>query len=368
MTIKHITTALVLACSMVFVVSGQEKKEKLAKGLYAEIVTDKGIILLELADEKAPLTVANFVGLAEGKLKVFDTIEHTKPYYNGVKFHRVIANFMIQGGDPTGTGSGGPGYKFFDEADNGLMHTGPGILSMANAGPATNGSQFFITHVATPHLNGKHTVFGKVISGQDVVDAIAQGDVMNEVNIIRKGFKCKFSYKPSKVFKAEYARLAELAKIEEERRVKLRALDNVRLAECKARDIPEYKAYFYEMIKKDHPNVLQTESGLVYEILEDGTGEHPEKGDGIALHYTGTHVYGDKFDSSVDRNAPLNFDYLVMGLIPGFNEGVGLSKEGMKITLYIPYYLAYGPQGRMPTIPPYSDLIFELDILEVEKK
>ena len=146
---------------------------------------------MQLADKESPLTVANFVGLAEGKFKVFDTIEHKKPYYNGIKFHRVIANFMIQGGDPSGTGSGGPGYKFYDEADNGLKHTGPGILSMANAGPATNGSQFFITHVATPHLNGKHTVFGKVIEGQGVVDAIQQGDVMNEVNIIKKGLKYK---------------------------------------------------------------------------------------------------------------------------------------------------------------------------------
>lgn len=372
MTVKNIMTTLVVASiiapNFAHGQAKEAKKAKLEKGLYAEIKTDRGNILLQLADKEAPLTVANFVGLAEGKFKVFDTIEHKKPYYNGIKFHRVIANFMIQGGDPSGTGSGGPGYKFYDEATSGLTHIGPGILSMANAGPATNGSQFFITHVATPHLNGKHTVFGKVIEGQGVVDAIQQGDVMNEVNIIKKGFKYKFGYKPSKIFTKEYARLTEIAKIEQERISKLKAMDNVRLAEAQAREIPEYKEYFFEMIKKDHPNALQTESGLVYEILEEGTGGIPNKGDGVSLHYNGVHVYGDKFDSSFDRNAPLNFDYLVMGLIPGFNEGVGLSKQGMKINLYIPYYLAYGPQGRMPSIPPYSDLIFELEILEVTKK
>jgi peptidyl-prolyl cis-trans isomerase A (cyclophilin A) len=359
---------IVLSSLLYLTAIGQDKKPKLEKGLYAEIQTDRGNILLRLADQEAPLTVANFVGLAEGKLTVFDTIKHKKPYYDGVKFHRVIANFMIQGGDPSGTGSGGPGYKFFDEANNGLIHDGPGVLSMANAGPATNGSQFFITHVATPHLNGKHTVFGNVVTGQDVVNSIQQGDVMNKVKIIRKGFKYRLGYNPSKIFKAEYEKLEAANRLEQERKAKLKAMNDVRLIDARAKSIPEYKDYFYEMIKRDHPNVERTESGLVYEILEEGEGSHPKKGDGISLHYNGIHVYGDKFDSSIDRGQPLNFDYLVMGLIQGFNEGVGLSKQGMKITLYIPYYLAYGESGRMPTIPPYSDLIFELEILEVNSK
>ena len=349
-------------------VSQKDKKTKLEKGFYAEIQTNKGNILLELFHEEAPLTVANFIGLAEGKLTVFDTIKHKKPYYDGVKFHRVIDNFMIQSGDPTGTGSGGPGYKFYDETDNEIPHDGPGILSMANAGPATNGSQFFITHLATPHLDGKHTVFGKVLRGQAVVDSIEQGDVMKKVKIIRKGFKNKFFYNPSKVFKEEYEKRAVSFQKEQERKAKLEAQEKVRLIEAKAKTKPEYKDYFYDLIKDNHPEALQTESGLVYVVSEEGKGDRPKKGDAVSLHYTGSFLFGDKFDSSLDRKAPLNFDYLVMGLISGFNEGVGLAKEEMKMTLFIPYYLGYGERGKRPSIPPYADLIFELEILEINQK
>lgn len=166
-----------------------QKKPKLEKGMYAEMTTSKGVILLHLEFEKTPLTVANFVGLAEGKLE--NSARKGKPYYDSLKFHRVIKDFMIQGGDPEGTGRGGPGYKFKDEIVEGLKHDKPGILSMANAGPKTNGSQFFITHKATPWLDGKHTVFGHVISGQEVVDAIVQNDYIVKVKIIRKGKAAK---------------------------------------------------------------------------------------------------------------------------------------------------------------------------------
>lgn len=166
-----------------------QKKPKLEKGMYAEMTTSKGVILLQLEFEKTPLTVANFVGLAEGKLE--NSARKGKPYYDSLKFHRVIKDFMIQGGDPEGTGRGGPGYKFKDEIVEGLKHDKAGILSMANAGPKTNGSQFFITHKATPWLDGKHTVFGRVISGQEVVDSIAQNDYILKVKIIRKGKAAK---------------------------------------------------------------------------------------------------------------------------------------------------------------------------------
>ena len=157
-------------------------------GLYAVINTDKGDITLTLEFEKTPMTVMNFVGLAEGVLNKED--EDT-PFYDGLNFHRVIDNFMIQGGCPLGTGTGGPGYKFPDEFDSSLRHTGPGILSMANAGPGTNGSQFFITHVETPWLDDKHTVFGKVVEGMDVVNKIAQGDKINTIKIERVGEAAK---------------------------------------------------------------------------------------------------------------------------------------------------------------------------------
>lgn len=181
--------------------AGKEKKPKLEKGLYAEIETNRGKILLQLEFEKTPLTVANFVGLAEGKIK-----NNAKalgiPFYDGLKFHRVIPNFMIQGGDPIGNGSGGPGYAFKDECLPELKFTGPGILAMANSGPKTNGSQFFITHVATSWLDMKHTIFGHVISGQDIVNATVQGDTIIHIKIIRKG-------KPAKKFKAD-KKFAEL--------------------------------------------------------------------------------------------------------------------------------------------------------------
>ena len=347
-----------------FLSIAQSKDLKLEKGLYANISTNKGDIFLKLHHEKAPLTVANFVGLAEGKLNVFDTIKIKDPYYNGVLFHRVINNFMIQGGDPTGTGNGGPGYRFWDEADNGVEHE-KGSLSMANAGPNTNGSQFFITHLATTHLNGKHTVFGQVLEGQDVVDSIVQGDTIQSVKIVKKGLKLKLFYNASKVFKTEYEAKEVIIEMERLKAEKLKAQNKVRMIEAKVKSKEEYKTYFFNLVKEMDANAVQTESGLVYVLHAEGEGELAVKSDKVSLHYLGELVYGQKFDSSYDRNAPLEFSYLEMGLIPGFNEGVGLSKQGTKIDLYIPYFLGYGKSGRQPTIPPYSDLIFKIEILKI---
>ncbi len=192
---------IILAFTFLLVASSsfsKEKKPKLEKGLYAELETNRGKILIQLEFEKTPLTVANYVGLAEGKIKN-DAKALGIPFYDGLKFHRVIPNFMIQGGDPQGSGMGGPGYKFKDECLPELKFTGPGILAMANSGPATNGSQFFITHVATTWLDGKHTIFGHVISGQDIVNAIVQGDTIVHIKIIRKGKLAK-KFKAEKIF------------------------------------------------------------------------------------------------------------------------------------------------------------------------
>ncbi len=165
--------------------TADEPETKMEDGLYAKITTNRGEILLRLHYEKVPLTVTNFVGLAEGKIE--SDRPAGEPFYDGLTFHRVISDFMIQGGCPEGSGRGGPGYRFPDEIDRSLRHDGPGVLSMANAGPDTNGSQFFITHGSTPHLDGRHAVFGRVVEGQDVVDAVRRGDVMEKVEILRVG-------------------------------------------------------------------------------------------------------------------------------------------------------------------------------------
>ena len=187
----------------------QAADSKLADGVYAEFNTSQGKIVCQLEFEKTPLTVANFVGLAEGT-KNYDKDGGTpkpqsKPFYDGLIFHRVIPSFMIQGGCPQGTGTGNPGYRFKDECRADLKHTGPGILSMANSGPGSNGSQFFITHVQTAWLDGKHTVFGHVVEGQGVVDKIQRGDKLVTLKIMRVGEKAK-------AFKGDQADFEKLSK------------------------------------------------------------------------------------------------------------------------------------------------------------
>lgn len=325
----------------------------LTDGIYARFETSKGNILIKLEHEKAPMTVANFVGLAEGKFTVQGKT-FTKPFYDSLKFHRVIASFMIQGGDPDGNGSGGPGYRFYDEIHPDLKHSGPGILSMANSGPNTNGSQFFITHVPTPHLDGKHTVFGKLVEGQDVVNAIAQNDYMLHVKIIRVG-KAAQKWDATKTFADVYNKLKA---IEDEK--------NAKFAKIAAMSKDEYKAYFLTEVLKQYPTAKQTPSGLIYVITNPGDATKPVAGTGLSVHYTGKLLDGTKFDSSVDRGAPMDFVYKTNRMIPGFEEGLAMLGEGGKGIFIIPYFDAYGPQGRPGAIPPYADLVFELEIVDVK--
>lgn len=314
-------------------------------GLYAEIQTLKGNILLKLEYEKTPITVANFVSLAEGTNQEVSESLKGKPYFDGLKFHRVIANFMIQGGDPTGTGTSGPGYKFADEITD-LKHDRPGILSMANAGKGTNGSQFFITHVPTPHLDGKHTVFGSVVEGQNVVNAIAQNDVMDKVRIIRIGDAAK-KFDAPKVFTGRHA--AEEA-----------------LQKKRAEELKLDKVKFNEYVHKAFPKATILPSGLAYVMETEGTGSKAMPGNNVSVHYIGEFSDGKKFDSSYDRNQPIDFKLGNRMVIPGWEEGIALLNKGAKAKLIIPYWLAYGIDGRPPVIPAKSTLIFTTELVDIK--
>ncbi len=348
--ISFLVSACVLCIASLFA-----QTSSLGDGIYVEFTTTKGKIVCQLEYQKTPMTVGNFVGLAEGNLHILDTVNQTTPYYDGLKFHRVIKDFMIQGGDPSGNGTGGPSYRFADEINPELKHVGPGILSMANAGPATNGSQFFITHKATPWLDGKHTVFGHVVSGQEVVDAIAQDDEMTKVNIIRVGSDAK-KWDASKAFMDTYNQ----NKLAEENKAK-------QFAKIAAMTEAEYKTFMYNEVKALYPKAKLSTSGLVYVIENEGSGPKPVKGAHLSVHYRGTfRADGKQFDASYDRGQPMDFSYIDQKMIPGFEEGIGMLGKGGKAKLIIPYFQAYGKDGRPGAIPPYSDLVFDVEIITLE--
>ncbi|MES2761219.1 MAG: peptidylprolyl isomerase [Bacteroidota bacterium] len=317
-------------------------KEFLSKqpdGMYAKFETSKGDIYCALEFKKTPMTVGNFVGLAEGTIKNTAKAEGV-PYYDSLKFHRVIPNFMIQGGCPLGTGTGDPGYKFGDEFDETLKHTGPGILSMANAGPGTNGSQFFITHVKTEWLDGKHTVFGHVVEGQSIVDSIKGNDVLKHLVILRKGAEAE-AFDAAKVFEFEKAnagtKAAAKAKAEQEKMEKT--------------------------LNETYGSAKTTASGLRYIIEKEGEGANPTAASNVTVHYTGYLLNGNKFDSSVDRGQPAVFG--LTQVIPGWTEGLQLLKPGGKAKLIIPANLGYGANGYPPVIPPNSWLVFDVELIKV---
>lgn len=307
-------------------------------GIFAKLNTNKGAILIKLEHELAPGTVGNFVALAEGNLE--NKIKpQGVPYYDGLSFHRVIPDFMIQGGCPQGTGTGAPGYKFDDEFHPSLKHDRPGVLAMANSGPGTNGSQFYITHVPTSWLDGKHTVFGHVIEGQDVVDAVAQGDMLENLEIIRVGDDAK-NWNAIEAFRTFEGSRAKRETAERN------------AAETKM----EQLAAGFE----------KTESGLRYKMIQKGNGKNAENGKTVSVHYEGSLENGKVFDSSYPRKKPIEFRLGEGNVIEGWDEGIALLQVGDKARFVIPSHLGYGSRGAGGAIPPNATLIFDVELMDVK--
>lgn len=354
------TRKIIILFSFVFA-ECNDKFSYLDEGIYAQMKTNKGNILMKFTEDKTPNTVANFISLAEGKNKFVSDNFKNKKFYNGIIFHRVIKDFMIQAGDPTASGSGGPGYKFNDEITD-LKHDGPGILSMANAGKNTNGSQFFITHKETPWLDGKHTVFGKVIEGLNVVDSIQQNDTIHDVKIIRIGSNAK-NFNASKIFSNYFTNLEKMnVEIEEKREIK--RLDKI------------------EKFENLRQNVKKTPSGLSYIITKNGNGPKVSSTNKAKAHYAVYFENGNLLDTSMLEVAeslflvneqkkaagaysPITCDISPEAqMITGFKEGLKFLREGDEAFLFLPYQLAYGEKG-VRGIPEKSNLIFEVKIVEV---
>ena len=306
-------------------------------GIYAKFNTPKGSILVKLTHDKTPGTVGNFVALAEGNLEN-KSRPQGQPFYDGLKFHRVIPDFMIQGGCPQGTGTGGSGYKFEDEFHPDLKHDKPGVLSMANSGPGSNGSQFFITHIPTDWLDNKHTVFGNVVEGQDIVDAVAQGDALESVEIIRVGDEAK-NWNAVEAFRTfEGSRLKR---------------------EAAAREAAEAS------MEKLAAGFEKTESGLRYQFIQRGNGKKAENNKTVAVHYEGSLENGKVFDSSYKRK-PIEFPLGQGNVIEGWDEGIALLQVGDKARFVIPSHLGYGASGAGGVIPPNATLIFDVELMDVK--
>ena len=366
-----IKMSAVIALTMVFQ-SCNDPYNHLEDGIYAEINTNKGVIVAVLEFEKTPITVANFISLAEGKNSHVSENYKSKPFYDGLTFHRVINDFMIQGGDPEGNGSGGPGYQFKDEITD-LRHDRGGILSMANAGPGTNGSQFFITHKDTPWLDGAHTVFGSVVEGMETVNAIEMGDKIESIKIIRKGNAAK-KFDAVKVFDTFFN--------EEKERLAKEAEEEVKRKEAflsTFKEVLEERVQFFEA---QRAVAKKTDSGLQYSIFQKGSGKKPKAESTVYVHYAGYFENGELFDTSYEEVAkrfdkldprraeakaymPFPFVYgSKTGLIPGFLEGLEKLSFGDKAVIFIPSHLAYGEAGAGNVIPPNTNLIFELELIE----
>lgn len=375
MTILQNSIKILLMTSLIAFASCKAQYPDLEDGLYAEFITTEGVMVAKLAHKKAPITVANFVSLAEGTNTMVDSIYIGKKFYNGLIFHRVINEFMIQGGDPTGTGGGNPGYKFTDEFHPDLKHDKPGILSMANSGRHTNGSQFFITEIPKPHLDNGYNIFGELVIGIDIQDSISnvktaagnrpiQDVIIKELNIIRKGKDAK-SFDAPNTFNNHFA---EAERKEKEKQAKTEAV------------IKSSR----EKFKKQQSQATTLPSGLQFFVTEKGTGEKLPENAEVLTHYALYFEDGKLFQTSnleiaealdaVNEKRKASNRYQPMtadigpdaGMIPGFKEGLQQLSVGDKATLFIPYHLGYGEAGSRG-IPGKSNLIFEVEILELLK-
>jgi peptidylprolyl isomerase len=338
---RYFAIAVTLFAGVALLVGCAEEYPDLEDGLYAELETTRGTIMIELAYEKAPLTVTNFVGLAEGTID--SSAPEGEPFYDGLSFHRVVEDFVVQTGDPNGDGSGGPGYRFPNEIDQSLTHGSAGVVSMANSGPDTNGSQFFITKNAAPWLDGQYSVFGEVVEGQDVVDSIEEGDTLETVEIIRKG-------EAATAFETDQAAFDDrLAELEEKRR------------EDQRRTVAQQLSY----VDRNWPDAEDAGEGMRYIIEEEGSGPSPETGDTVAVHYTGYLLNGMPFESTREQEEPVEFTLGEESIIEGWERTLLDMRVGEERRAIIPPNLAYGSRGARDIIPPNSFIVLDVELVDI---
>ncbi len=402
------TLKFLMLCLLVTITSCKEEYPELEDGLYAKIDTNKGTMIAKLFYDKVPVTVANFVALAEGTHPMMSDEFKGKPFYDSLTFHRVMDKFMIQGGDHTATGSGTPGYRFTADFDPSLKHDKGGILSMANSGGFnTNGSQFFITEVPYPSLDAYdgegnlkpcdqprvscHSVFGELVKGIEVQDSISnvkvaarnkpvEDIVMTKVTIIRKGSGAK-SFNAPKVFEEELPNVeADIEQIQKDRQAK--AEEEQRIREEK---IATASAVTVKLIKEYESKTTALPSGLKKYVINKGEGPKPKVGDSVKVYYEGYFTDGRLFDSDrveIAKNygmfnqrrmdagmygptkMPVNPD---AAMISGFKEALAGLKTGEKAFFYLPSHLAYGERGNRG-IPPNTDLTFVIELIEIVSK
>jgi peptidyl-prolyl cis-trans isomerase A (cyclophilin A) len=339
MRMKNVAAACILAACVVS--CKQPSAAGLPDGLYARLATAKGEVVVRLEYQQAPLTVGSFVGLAEGRM----ASQKGKRYFDGLSFHRVVAGFVAQTGDPKGDGSGGPGYEFPNEIAADLKFDAEGVVGMANAGPETNGSQFFITLAPTPNLDGGYSVFGRVVKGMDVVKKIAQGDKLQKVEILRNGTAARSFKADQASFDSRLNALVAATK---------KAAEDRRAADIAA-------------IRQRWPELESDADGIFQKTLQAGSGATPAVGQTVSVTYKGMLVNGQVFDQSDFHGGRVDFQVGVGQIIPGWDKVLMRMKMGEKRMIVIPPELAYGSRGRPGTpIGPDSFLAFEVELVALK--